>query len=180
MEQLFTLFRRLDGYVPNRSELGNLVGYCSIARLLDFETTSGSPEEVIFQQVRAVHDGLEQTKRNLAIRKLAYDLICDWKAAVDNRIQPYLAGADIRPEKGFRSGYTKREKPLESRDLLIHEIILRLRNSTCNYEDRIRRDGMSLVETTLRRGEREGTKRILLADYRDLKSCLAGEERKYG
>ncbi len=53
-KQFYSLFQTLTGYIENKDELGSIVGYSVIGSLINFETNSGSFQEINFEQVKSV------------------------------------------------------------------------------------------------------------------------------
>ena len=163
--QLYHLLNNLSIRVENRDELGTLVGYCVIESLQGFSPTTGSKEELRFQEIKAVHAGLEQTIDQLAIYAqripdYSFALMCDKIVAT----QPLFCSA----QQGDADDENRRE--------LLKAILASLPDK--GYEDRLRRRGLELVESVRSRGSFRGAHDILTADYEDIDYCFALRGRK--
>jgi hypothetical protein len=157
--QLYNLLRRLALYDLNEDEQGRAVSYAVCSSLIDFHTTSGSLEEVHFQQVKYVYKGLEQ----LCSTIIPATLMC----VMMQRVQEYYDRhcPDCSPECCHK-------KVPESGSELLHDIMCRLHSYDRNLEDRFRRSGKSLMRAVDRSGAVLGRGNSLNHDYRLLREHL--------
>jgi hypothetical protein len=153
--QLYTLVRELDYRVKDADELGTLVGYSAANSLARFESNTGSAEERQFQQVKAVHAGLEQAIRDAA-SKDHFTLICELQISTD----PTLISLIKRP--------AEYAGPSELLAMMIKRISLNSRD----YRDKIRRQGSALCEEARKKGIIYGTRNILITDYRTMEHAF--------
>lgn len=150
--QLLTLFRQLESYVPNRDELGSIIGYSLAASLFDFNTTSRAREEIQFGQVRAIYQKLEDTLE--ASRKMPHEedqrgfqALCDLQIVLEDKLKPDY----LRSFAGSGDLAKRLVSYLQQRDR--------------GYEERLRRIGLLLLMDVERRGTLTGKRSILLGDY---------------
>jgi hypothetical protein len=153
--QLYTFVRNLGFHVPNADELGRLVGYSTINSLINFSTNSGSPQEREFQQVKAVHAGLERLLKEAA-NKESFIVLCELELITDPTLVEYLNNPN---------SYTGNSDILTT-------ILKRFTINRRNYKDKIRRHGSAVCEETRQRGIIYGTKNILVTDYRTIQNAF--------
>jgi len=60
-DQFYTLFKKLSPYIPDSDKLSSLIGYSIIYALHDFSTTSGSEQEVRFEEVKSVYQTIKES-----------------------------------------------------------------------------------------------------------------------
>ncbi|MFC1741015.1 hypothetical protein ACFL3V_00575 [Nanoarchaeota archaeon] len=146
--QLYTLLNRLQAYVPNADELGALVGYCIIESLHDFDTNTGSTEQVEFEEIKAVYNGLEQVIES-SKENDGYTTLCELKMTAD----PWIIES-LEPEAGYQRKST-----------LVQIAMNYLQSSGRDFQDKLRRKGKQIVSDVTSRGPVTGAKNSLSRDY---------------
>jgi len=146
--QIYTFIRNLGSYISSVDELGMLVGYSTIHSLAGFESNTGSVEERQFQQVKAVHNGLELLLKESA-NKDSYVVLCNLQITTD----PVLTELLKNPQ-----AYTGQSD-------LLAMALKRFASNSRDYRDKIRRHGTAICEKSKQKGIVYGTKNILTTDY---------------
>ena len=149
--QLYTLLKDLSLHVTDADDLGQIIGYSVLQSLLQFETTSGSPTEIEFQEIKAIYTGLEET------------------IAACRQEEPYrvLCELEVHVRKSLDQPRTETEPPQDSTNpKLLKDILSSFKEGHRHYRDNIKRMGLSLRQSVSDKGEIAGWKNILTADYK--------------
>ena len=150
--QLYHLARSLSLVIEDERDLGEAIAYVVLDSLLDFSSVSGSSEERQFEQVKAVHQGLEAMVSLVQQEGLYHPL---------SRLQQNV---------GSRfNEYSQNNSTAIGQSEIIQGAFDRLSGRFArNYEDRLRRDGLELYHLVLGRREVSGRKNILMIDYSNI------------
>ncbi len=148
MDNLYSLIEKVEHHVSSSDDVARVVGYAVLDSLLHFSTSSNSPEEVRFQQVRAVYTSLETFIGKVRDAQDFYPDFAEIQARVDEALKERLAG--YSPETG-KEHYLL---PAILHSLYLHQ---------GHFQDRIRRSGAKLVQGA--DGKVPGIRNSLLTDY---------------
>ncbi len=150
--QLYGLFRKLEPLLPNDYAFQLLVGYALLESLFNFETKSGSEEEIRFGEVKAIHAGLEGAVRLCSAQDTTApldDLRAKMVPAVSRLFDQYDGNSKLL--QGIVDVLGKRRK---------------------NYEDVLSRRIEHLMSQIEKRGPLNGTRNILDGDYAAIRNCF--------
>lgn len=151
--QLYTLLKDLSLHITDTDDLGQIIGYSVLQSLMQFETTSGSPTEIEFQEIKAIYAGLEETITSCR-QEDPYRVLCDLEVDVRQTLDQVIS----------EMNQTKDDASSGSR--LIKDIIITLKDGHRHYQDHVKRMGLSLKQSVSDKGEITGWKNILIADYK--------------
>ena len=153
---LFSLIKRLDDIVINRHDLGLLIGYSIINRLLDFDTNTGSDEQLRFEEIKAVRNEIERVT-SACIEKGSVSTLLDIRPRVESEIEKLIESGEYAGKSGILKG-----------------IIPVLSASRKSYEDRIRRNGLRLQTEIYDRGVPKRLRESLESDYAAIDVAFMG------
>ena len=147
--QLSVLCRELAKYIPNRDELGSVIGYSVVAGLLQ-QTETSATEQRKWEQTRWIYQKLEGA---IDICKSfsgdptnrGYSLFCSLKVSID----PLL----VRPLGD------------QSSDMLTQRVLDYVSHARGSREDRLRRSGLALLEQIEKEGDLARPVDALTCDY---------------
>lgn len=158
--QLFSLYQRLEACTENQHELGDALAYSILGSLVSFIPESGAVEEQQFEEVKAVYTGLE-TAITAAPNRSTFELTSEDRVHISHEISAYLEG---------------NEKRYGSR--LFADAIRRLATSSArSYQDRLRKDGITLVHRLQQQGPIKGRKNMLNHDYEMIRDIFCGTRK---
>ena len=159
--QLYHLARSLSLVIEDERDLGEAIAYVVLDSLLDFSSVSGSAEEKQFEQVKAVHQGLEAMV-SLVQQKGLYHPLSRLQQNVGSRFNEY----------------SQNNSTAIGQSEIIKGAFDRLsRRFAKNYGDRLGRDGLELYHQVLERREASGRRNILTLDYGDIWSAFVEASR---
>jgi hypothetical protein len=158
--QLYSLFRELGQHIDSNDDLGLVVGYCVLDGTLNFTNSnvpasSGSVEQLRFDQIRSVYDSLERSIeqcKDLGDQDVAFKVICDLQDPVQEKLDKY------------DPGISSVEEELE-RIVLGPQIYAVVIMRKGDYKDRTRRFGLQLLESVNRRCKINGKRHAMLEDF---------------
>jgi len=164
----YSLFRGLNLRIRDEDECASLIGYVILDRLFDLERSTEpkpSSEELKFRVVKSIRAGLEDicnvydggAKEEV---HPSYALLCEVKTRVDPQLKDYL-------ERLNRNKTDLSVQPETSAEhlSLLNSIAVNLSLRGWNYEERLRRNVLRLIDGVYGEGEVRGTKNSLLHDY---------------
>ena len=166
-KQFYSLFQTLTGYIENKDELGSIVGYSVIGSLINFETNSGSFQEINFEQVKSVYRGIENVisaceKEDEIAHPIGFSVYCELRTIVDpflnEKIEEHPTMSEVH-EKYF-----------------LGEIIKSLSNRRGNYQDHLRREGLALLVDIQMSGSIAGRRNSLLSDFQKMRYNFTGKK----
>ncbi len=175
-QQLYTLLDTLEPYVDNRDELGLLIGYSILNSLLDFRTTTGAEEEIRFEEVKAVYDGLENTIRQVE-KEGSYPALCDYQMAVDPKMQSYVREGVVMEQERAEGSSESKERSVGAKPRLLSTILSYLVDLKGNYPDKLRRRGLELFDDAQNRGPYKRRGSSLRNDYELIKNVMGGRRK---
>ena len=159
--QLYTFLEGLR-VINDRDERGLVLGYSLAQSLLTTPLTSRR-QQLQHDEVRAVYHGLEEavsrcrnSPSSSPSSNPAYDYLCELRQVVDPLIERLK-------EAGSQTSVGKNS--------LQRAVGLQLQKSR-NPQDRLRRDGLGLMDSSIRRGRIYGQGNILRVDYDLLKETF--------
>ncbi len=164
--QLYNLLLGLD--VSDRDEKGLIVSYAVLQGLLNVDSRA-SGEEIKWDEVRSVYSSLRDAKSGISANiggreDPSFAYLCTLQSELDDSIQGYLSGS-------------KELDKLRGKNKLVGTIFSRLNSSRRNYQDQMRRDGLSLVARVEQNGLVRGNSSALSSDYKILSKVLGGNYR---
>lgn len=155
---LYRLVKKLGLSVTDENSVGRLLGYSIVHSLANFETSSGSKEEIRFEEVKAVMAGLEKAIM-LCEKENDHSALFSLQPDVDRYLQ------SIADSEAYGSKST------------LLEILLPNICAAKNYGDRLRRCGLKLYDRIKDEGEKKGNKEsILNSNYESIASAF-GDRR---
>jgi hypothetical protein len=146
--QLYTLVPKLASHIEDKDELGAILAYSVVQSLINFQTMTGSEEERMFQEVKRIYAGLEQTIQECS-QQSSFMKLCNFQSEL-NPLLKHLIINNLQ----------------ETGDSQIFNLIASyLSNKKGNYEDMLRRNGLLIIDKIYSRGSLYGTRNILTQDY---------------
>ena len=152
-KQLYDLIKELDNSVPDKDEIGALIGYSVVRSLFAFNTKSGSDEEIMFEEVKIIRSGIEKAVESCRETD-CFMTICEMNDAVEN--------LKINAAKG----------EYEGKSSLLKMIVGGFAAANRNYEDLLRRSGLKIAEFAREKGRQEGNKNALNNEYQIVKRAF--------
>jgi hypothetical protein len=156
-KQLYCLLDRLSNYVENRDELGSIIGYAVIGSLIDFETNSRDQQEIQFEEIKSVYSGIENAIHTCRKQTNSYEALCD----LHLKVQPYM------------NDQIKNNDIPNTNSNLLTNIVNNLINRRGNYEDKLRRNGLAILEQVLERGPLRRKIDVLNRDHTTIKTYFS-------
>ena len=162
--QLYTILNKLSLMIPREDELSSLLGYTIVNSLIGFKTDSGSPQEVAFQEVDAVHQGFQRAIAECSSQTETI-VLSTLENSVNNFIDALSEAIPADRSQGISSP-------------LLTSIVRYLLSGTVSYPSKLQNSGLELKRYILRRGKLHGRKNILTEDHRELTQYFTTRRRK--
>jgi len=164
----YSLFRGLNLRIRDEDECATLIGYVILDRLFGLEHSTDpkpSEEESKFRAVKSIRAGLEDICHvcDGGAKELihpSYFLLCEVKTRVDPQLRAYLERIRLSEADLSKKPTISTEPPS-----LLGSIAINLSLRGWNYEERLRRNVLRLIDGVYGEGEVRGTKNSLLRDY---------------
>lgn len=178
-KQLYTFLRDLRLYIEDENQLGSIIGYSILDRILTFSTKTGSLEEKKFQQVKSLYQKLEGYYERCSKNKnsdIGFEILCELQSSLTPFLQYSALEINLQEyeteQKNSLSNKkirTKNEEKPPLKYLLSSYLISR---NTRNYEDILRRIGLNLRDQIVKRGPVSQTRNIFNSDYDALENIF--------
>jgi len=153
-EKLYSIFKSLSSYISDQDELGEVIAYSVLEGLINFESKTGSSQELEFEQVKKIYSKLTDILDNYK-RNPNYYALLELKQDVD----PFLNS-------------NKNLEIPQNQKYLIEKIIPELIESKKHYEDKLRRSGKKLYDLVSTKGELYRNVDSLRSDYKSLEDAF--------